>query len=212
METEKILITSNAMDYDDTMEKIDLYLEDFDLAHKDNLHVRLIVEETLGMIKAMTGDFKALMWIEDDGDECSVNMTAKTIMNIDKKNDLLSVASNKANAYAHGFMGKIGDIIQNGVLNYNNVMKLQQEYGTGNVGFGSMGAYSGPDVVEDSGIVWSMSQYKDSLMAIKDSDDAASSAWDELEKSIVASIADDVIVGIKNDVVELSITRKLQNK
>ena len=36
--------------------------------------------------------------------------------------------------------------------------------------------------------------------------------WDELEKSIIANIADDVSVGINKDMVEMIITKRFMNK
>ena len=38
-------------------------------------------------------------------------------------------------------------------------------------------------------------------------DAAADEAWDELEKSIVGKLADDVVVGVKGDRIELVITK-----
>ena len=37
-------------------------------------------------------------------------------------------------------------------------------------------------------------------------------AWDELEKSIVASVADDVIVGVKDNKVQMTIIYKMKEE
>ena len=50
-----------------------------------------------------------------------------------------------------------------------------------------------------------MNNYKEGLEQADDSDAPAKEAWDELEKSIVASIAKDVVVGVKKDRVEMTI-------
>ena len=128
MESEKILITNKGFRIYDALDKIDNYLADLKLEPKDNLHLRLLAEETLGMLGAMAGEYRSVVWFERDGDVCKLQVIAKTEMDIDKKKEILSVSRSGENNLAKGFMGKIGDIIENGFLNYENVMKLQQEY------------------------------------------------------------------------------------
>ena len=55
-------------------------------------------------------------------------------------------------------------------------------------------------------IAWSLLNYRDSF------DSAAQiekrEAWDELEKSIIANLADDVIVGVLGDKVDIVVKKK----
>ena len=204
MESEKMLITSKNFKLYDALGKIDNYLDDFELAPKDTLHMRLLMEETLGMLGAMAGDYHALLWMEKEGDLCTIKLVAKTEMDVDKKKELLSVSKSGQNALAKGFMGKIGEIIENGILNYENIMKLQQVYGGGYVDYAALGGNP-----SDSMFVWSLDQYRGALDEARGDDVAAGHAWDELEKSIVASVAKDVIVGVKMDQVELTIEADL---
>jgi hypothetical protein len=204
MESEKILITNKSFRIYDALDKIDNYLADLKLEPKDNLHLRLLAEETLGMLGAMAGEYRSVVWFERDGDVCKLQVIAKTEMDIDKKKEILSVSRSGENNLAKGFMGKIGDIIENGFLNYENVMKLQQEYGGGYVDYAAMGGRPSGET-----FCWSLEQYKDALDEVRYTDEAAGTAWDELEKSIVARIADDVIVGVKKDEVEFTIVSKL---
>ena len=203
-ESEKMLITNKNFQIYDALAKIDSYLEDLELGPKDSLHLRLLMEETLGMLGAMAGEYKALLWIEKKDDDCSVKLTAKTDMDIDKKKEILSVSKTGEK----GFMGKIADIIENGMLSYDNVMKLQQQYGGGYVDYAALGG----NPSERDYFSWSLEQYRGALEETKDNDSAAGHAWDELEKSIVAKIADDVIVGVRKDEVELEICTKLSGK
>ena len=115
MESEKMLITNKNFQIYDALAKIDSYLEDLELGPKDTLHLRLLMEETLGMLGAMAGEYKALLWLERKGDDCNIKLTAKTDMDIDKKKEILSVSKSGENTLAKGFMGKIADIIENGI-------------------------------------------------------------------------------------------------
>ncbi len=207
MESEKMLITNKNFKLYDALAKIDSYLEDFELGSKDTLHMRLLMEETLGMLGAMTGDYHALLWMEKEENTCKIKLVAKTEMDVDKKKELLSVSKTGQNALAKGFMGKIGEIIENGILNYENVMKLQQVYGGGYVDYAALGGNP-----SDSMFVWSLDQYRDALDDGRHDNDTYGYAWDELEKSIVASLAKDVIVGVKMDQVELTIVSDLLGK
>ena len=57
---------------------------------------------------------------------------------------------------------------------------------------------------------WSMTRYATTLSACdRENDSAAREAWDELEKSVVAHVADDIQVSIRGQVVEMIIIKKL---
>ena len=207
MKNDKIMISSRDIDLKSALRDIDDSIAALKLEKKDAVHLRLIAEETLGMLNAMTGDFKALMWFERTVKEAVMNLTARTgSMDIDTKNELLSVSSSGRNASTKGFMAKIGDIIENGILNFENVMKLEQQYGTGYVGYGAMGEMSA-----DFALSWSLAQYRNSLDEVRAEDNEAEDAWDELEKSVVASLAKDVTVGVKKDQVEMKAVMEIKD-
>ena len=191
------------------LKKIDEFLVHQDIDRKKTIHLRLLAEETIGMVKAMTSDFMALMWVEEEDGVYRIRLTVKTDMDKEKKSELLSVATSGKNAAARGFMGKIGEIIENGLLSYDNVMKLQQEYGSGYTDYVGMGMCV-PGEIQMAGdpLVWSLSKYRASLGEEAGEENGAGSAWDELEKSIVASLAQDVAVGVRKDRVDMVITAK----
>lgn len=208
MKNEKIMISSRDIDLSNALKDIDEHIGALKLEKKDSLHLRLIAEEILGMMNAMTGDYKAMMWFERNVKEASVNLTARTEkMDIDMKEGLLSVSSSGKNASRKGFMSKIGDIIENGILNFENVMKLEQQYGMGYVGYGSVSEMSA-----DFAMSWSLAQYRNTLSEVKSDDSEAEEAWDELEKSVVASLAKDVTVGVKKGTVEMKALMELSGK
>ena len=191
--------------------RADELIEELEVSPKDAVHLKLLFEETVGMLKAMTTDFRAEMWFEKYKNVCCLKLTAKTLMNVDKKQDLLSVSSDKGNEAVKGFMSKISDVVENGLLNYSEVMKLQQQYGTGYVSFGSMGIYGIMEGSSDPGIMWSLSDYRESLETDQENDPSAKEAWDELEKSIVASLAKDVLVGVKGDRIDITMVYGLNS-
>ena len=176
----------------------DEFINDQNIDRKKAIHLRLAAEETVGMIRSMSSDLKALFWMEKDEDGYKVRLSARMDMDRKKKRELLSVSSSGQNAARKGFMGKIRELIENGTLSYDEIMKQQQLYGGVYMGYGLS-----PEVAM-GGVpyAWSLSQYKG---ALADSGKAAAAERDELEKSIVANIADEVIVGVEKDRVEMTI-------
>ncbi|WP_026518697.1 hypothetical protein [Butyrivibrio sp. MC2021] len=196
----------------DSLNRIGGWIGELGLAKRDSLHLRLLTEETLGMVKAMTGDYEAVIWFAKDNDkEASIFLTIKAEdIDLEQKKELIEVSTEKTNAKAKGFMGKIADIIENGLLSYENVCKLQQEYGGGYIDYGTMGISGSMDGIEESALAWSLYEYRTSLETAAESSNAAKEAWDELEKSIVASLAKDVKVGVQRNVVDMTITCELK--
>ncbi len=193
---------------------VDDCVEELELSRKDALHMKLLFEETIGMFKAMTGEFNALIWAEKYQSQCALKIVSSTKMDLDKKTELLSAATNKENAKAKGFMGKVRDVIETFGLSYDNAMKLQMEYNGDTLNYSSMGMYYDPGINADpaimGGVMWSLGDYRDSLDQVEDKGKEVQEAWDELEKSIVANIAKDVIVGVQKNHVEMTIIMDLE--
>ena len=207
--TSQILVGSSK-DINRELDRAEDLIAELDLDRKNALHAKLVFEETLGMLQEMTENYKAIVWLERYKKSYCLKLAAKTEMSYDKKKELLSVASDQKNSSAKGIMGKLGDVIENGLLNYENVMNLGQEYGAGYVDYGSMGMYGGIDGALEYGMMWSLNDYRTCLESISDENDASRQAWDELEKSIVANIASDVLVGVKGDKVEMTVICKIE--
>lgn len=207
--TSQILVGSSK-DINRELDRAEDLIAELGLDRKNALHAKLVFEETLGMLQEMTENYKAIVWLERYKNSYCLKLAAKTEMNYDKKKELLSVASDQKNSSAKGIMGKLGDVIENGLLNYENVMNLGQEYGGGYVDYGSMGMYGGIDGALEYGMMWSLNDYRTCLESISDENDASRQAWDELEKSIVANIASDVLVGVKGDKVEMTVICKIE--
>ena len=55
---------------------------------------------------------------------------------------------------------------------------------------------------------WSLMSYRDALDNMSGSDTEPEEPWDELERSIVASLAKDVVVGIRHDQADITIVAR----
>ena len=126
-------------------------------------------------------------------------------MDADKKRELLSVSHTGRNAAAKGFMAKLGEVISGALY---GVGRTLDAYGEETIRYGIVHASEAVGAGADMMPIWTLSNYRDALSEARGGDDDAEAAWDELEKSIVARLADDVVVGVRGDRIDLVITKK----
>ncbi|MCR5728363.1 MAG: hypothetical protein K6G24_12960 [Lachnospiraceae bacterium] len=208
MQTDKIMVSANGTGWSEALEEAGKFSSYIGLDKKAGLRVRLLTEEALGMIEAIAGDFSAEYWIESDK-KCKVRLylKARTDMDFAKKRELIEASSDKKNKASKGFMGKIRQIVENALYSVDEVGALSAEYGGSSLMYGTMGMCD-IDPAAPVNYMWSLENYKSSIENASDTDEAAKEAWDELEKSIVGSIADDVKVGVTGNNVEIIIEKK----
>ena len=167
------------------------------LTHKQSLQLRLLCEELDGMLPKIIDDFEGDLWIEFENGVCKVNVNIQIPeFNIDKKDELISIAKNKKNAAAVGIVGKIRNAIENFFLDEERMEALA-------LSSGSFGLNSGYYEGVDYPCLWRLTEYRDNVKKEEQAE-----AWDELEKSVIASVADDVVVAIKGNCAEIVIIKK----
>ncbi len=178
---------------------------------KDRLRLRLLAEETVGMVRGITEEVNADIYFEGDNEICKIHMNGRTEMSRSKYDELMSMSFSGSNTLAKGVMGKIGEVLQLTFMAPGDLSK------TALIHYGAMvpsESMSDPDYSFHSlqCDLWSLQQYRQSLFDEKDANEENIEAWDELEKSVIGNLADDVQVGINKGRIELTIVRKLENK
>ncbi len=175
------------------------------LDRRNTLRLSLLVEETLGMVKAMVEDFYGQLWFEGEGSRCEIHLQATTDMNASRKQELLSVSSSGKNTSTKGFMAMLGEFIADAV---HGVGRTMDAYGQETLRYGIV-HMDGMGMTYPDGMMplWTLQTYRCCLEEQRGEDSEAEQAWDELEKSIVARLADDILVGVKGDRIELVIVK-----
>lgn len=168
------------------------------LSRKQSLGLRLICEEIDGMLPHIIGKFGGSLWIEFEDGVCRVNVSVKIPdLNSDKKKELIALSANGQNACAVGIVGKIRNVIEDFLLNEEKYMS----------GFASSAGaiHNSAEFSEYTGYsyTWRLDEYRCSVKK-----ENHTQAWDELEKSVIASVADDVIVGVKGNQADIIIVKK----
>ena len=203
MITEKITIHNNGDGMDDALNLTQHVADSLSLGRKETFHLRLLAEEMLGVVRAITADFNASFWLEENGRVCKLHLEAKSTLDYQKRRELLSVSTSGKNIANVGFMDKIRTLIEAGLQGIDDSFKLQSQYGVGMFNYGAVNIMD--SAMADALYSWSMQKYKSEIDAVRSEE---SEAWDELEKSIIANIADEVSVGVTKDSVELIVQKK----
>ena len=118
----------------------------------------------------------------------------------EKREQLLAASSTGKNESAKGLMGRLRDFFDRGadedIAGFSSPLLMH----------GAQADATTPTLDWE----WSMIRYQNALAdCVRRDDSTAREAWDELEKSIIANIADDVRVGVTKDGVELIITKSI---
>ena len=167
------------------------------LNQNQTLQLRLLCEEIDGMLPKIIGDFDGDFWIEYENGVCKMNISIELRdFTIDKKKELISVASNKKNAAEKGLVSKICSVIADFFLNDGNYEPYDM---AASCYYLPTEHYPGTEYFH----LWGLEQYKSTITQEKNKEE-----WDELEKSIIASIADDVIVGVIGKKANIVIIKK----
>lgn len=194
MKTESIKIDSELRGHDQAMKTARKFSSYNELSGKDAMHIRLLTEETVSMVHGILEDFTGDLWLESEktkkGLVCRICLSAEKQANKVQEAHILSVSTSGKNESARGVMGKIREIFRR---------SLQADSDADEEKMRCMadawmdGGIPGADYTPSDSKYWSLQLYKKTLSGGKTEE------WDELEKSIVANLADDVKVWLYPD-------------
>ena len=186
------------------VEKVTAYngLED-----KKALRLRLLAEELCGMLPGLIENFSGDFWAENDGDNYELHVELKAEdMSIELRDELISVSKSGKNAAAKGIMGKIRAVAETMLLTAcDPTLSVPAgefyDYNSYNMGLG----YIDPTIAVETGYAysWSLYNYKS---AVEEKEDE----YAELERSIVAKLADDIVVGVRGNNVEIVVKKSFE--
>ena len=167
------------------VERIGLFCN---LTKANSLKLRLLAEEMIGTADQLLEKFDNEFWIEGTGSAFTLHLKVRAAVNQEQKDLLIDMSSEKKNAATKGILGKISGVIESLIMSESNI-----PYSLGYESFGLTAIGS-----ENYSNVWSMVEYQNIAPEKKSAED-----WDGLEKSIIGSLADDVVIGVRSSQVEM---------
>lgn len=170
-----------------------------DLAKKQGLQLRLLSEELVGMLPELLNRYSGEFWIENEGNNFEIHAAVTSaVYNSEERNKVMSISSSGKNVANVGFMGKVRGIV--------DAMLLSMAETDPQTMAAVMDTYYVDSLNGTSFSTWSLECYRMELQQVEETE--RKEYWDELEKSIVANLADDVIVGINGRRVDIVIKKK----
>jgi hypothetical protein len=200
MKSESIVISTSEGNIDKVLEVVEAFTKDLD--HKAALRVRLLSEETMNLIRSITGEMDAEFFLEKEEDVVTLHLNTNTIMFADKRKELMEISTSKENAAAKGFLGKIREVFELALLPKDERSARESR-------IGMMGLVDPTALSATSSETWKMSNYKNSVNEMDQTTEFAQEARNELERSILGNIAKDVEISIIGDDVKMTIVYEL---
>lgn len=200
MKTEEISVLANGNGREEALEITEKTGAFMGLDQKSVLRLRLLSEELIELIRTFSDEIPGTFWLEASDNNVQIHLKTDIPMDLQTRNELLSVSSSGKNAAAKGLIGKIREMIASVTLPDDPETKAMTDQTLGLMTLGSQMGYQ-----NGGAYAWSMTNYikqiNDSVSEVPEAKDAK----DELEKSIVANLADDIKVSIVKSEVEVII-------
>lgn len=194
MKTDVIVVTNEERGMEAALNQVDKIAEYKELSGKNALHLRLLAEEMMAMMRSITGKAEGEFWMEDKDGVYELHLKVQKLMDSRQREQLIASSTSGRNEATRGFMGKIRALFDMP----SDVPVFQGSFLPG----------IAPQTQGD--LLWSMEDYRLQLQQYRDQNrEDAREAWDELEKSVVAHVADDVKVSVRGREAEMTIIKKL---
>ena len=164
------------------------------------LKLTLLCEELVEMLPNLLIYGNGEFWIENNGNEYRLHtvVEADQLISATDREDILSVSTSGRNAAAVGIMNKIRIAAEVMIAAYaESEGTSDMVYPDSHYSFYEQGRFVDPIGYSSE---WSLEKYRSEVQK-------GSDAWDELEKSIIANMADDVTVGIIGGKVEIVVKK-----
>lgn len=189
------------------LEEVESFTKKCKISEKDSLRVRLLAEELKGMLPGLVENFEGFFWLENEDRKFELHVEFDVNkMSLEVKDKLIAVSTSGKNESAKGIMGKIRAVAETMMLAISEPSNsiYSPYYNSGYMDLGLI--YLDPTSAIESSYLysWSLNNYKNNVYKEEVKD-----AYDELEYSIVANLADDILVGVKGKSVEITIKKTI---
>ena len=116
MKSDIIYIDNKENGFQDALFHTEKSAEYRDLSHKESLQLRLCTEEMLSLTRSVTGEMKAEFWLESEGKLFTMHLSTETVMDREKRKNLIASATSRRNEAANSFLGKLRDAFEEAMV------------------------------------------------------------------------------------------------
>ena len=112
MRSDIINIDNCGNGYQDALDKTAKAAQFRDLSRKEAMRLRNCAEEMLSLARSVTGELQARFWLESEGKKFDLHLSTKTVMDREKRENLIASATSRRNEAANSFLGKLRDAFE----------------------------------------------------------------------------------------------------
>ena len=193
MKSDVCKLSINATDLDALLKETVKAAAYRELDEKETGRLRLLAEELVEMLPELLRFSEGEFWVESANKnfELHVSLSPNQTLTAERRQKLLDVSTSKTNAAAVGIMAKIRLAAEFMLVDYEKSAGMSESFyipGT-------------PSVVSFADPLWTLNAYREGAKMAK------GETWDELEKSIVANLADDVVVSLQGKQVDIVVKK-----
>lgn len=163
------------------------------LNEKQSRQLRLMVEELLGFEKGILGFSKGQLHIENNETEYKICLHSDVQIDAWTREYAADCSSSHENAAYRGFKGKLRKIMDT-MCDYDALSPSSMEVA------GYLSSTNEICYTETYDHAWSMNEYKEQVQE-------NTAEWDMLEHSILANLADDVIVAARMNFIDIIVVK-----
>ena len=102
MKSDVICVNTKGENLEEALDQTEAAARFRGLSKRDTLHLRLLAEEMLGVIRALTGERNAEYWIESTKNAFELHLTTEVLVNTLLRKELLKTSTSGKNAAAKG--------------------------------------------------------------------------------------------------------------
>ena len=194
MKTDKLWINGNIRRNSEVNDILADFAGKAGIAGKDFVHMNLLAEETLGMANQLLKDFDGEIWLETTAEGYEIILEADVRENRE--------GTVPAQDEPTGFMAKIAELLNCSFM-FENAAEMPENLAGMLPDYMSYGLRDSAESPAWAG-TWSLSAYRSRLQH----QPGSGISLDELEKSIVGSLADEVTVGIRGRRIRMVISKR----
>ena len=200
MTTVKLWISDAVRRNNDAYEIMKEFAEKNGITGKNYYHLGLLAEETLGMANQILHVYDGELRVERTAAGYEIILEAA----VHEKDDGKAVPATPP----EGFMAKIAEMMNCSYM-FENIAEMPDDLAGMLPDYISYGIRKEKEAQAWAGR-WSLSAYRDNLRNRQGDNPKAEPALDELEKSIVAHLADEVTIGIHGHRIRLVISKDIR--
>ena len=200
MTTAKLWISDAVRRNSDANEIMKEFAEKNGITGKDYYHLGLLTEEALGMANQILHVYDGELWVERTSAGYEIILEAA----VHEKDGGKAIPT----ASPEGFMAKIAEMMNCSYM-FENIVEMPDDLAGMLPDYMSYGIREEKEAQAWAGR-WSLSAYRDNLQNRRNENPKAKPALDELEKSIVAHLADEVTIGIHGHRIRLVISKEIR--